>query len=216
MTSLLRTLGPPWANRVLAGARVYLRAPQLSDWSQWARLRAESRDFLVPWEPTWSADALTRTAFRRRLRRYYRDAREETGYAFFISLQDEDTLLGGITLTNVRRGVAGSCSIGYWIGKRHARQGFMSDALASLYPFVFKDLRLHRLEAACLPTNAASKGLLLRSGFSEEGFARKYLKINGGWRDHILFALLDTDPRPGPAPEPRPAAGEPAAGEKAT
>ena len=200
MTSLLRSLGPPWASRVLHGDRIYLRAPQLSDWSQWARLRAESRDFLVPWEPTWSTDALTRTAFRRRLRRYYRDAREETGYAFFIFRQGEDTLLGGITLTNVRRGVAGSCSVGYWIGKRHARQGFMSDALVSLCPFVFKDLRLHRLEAACLPTNAASKGLLLRNGFSEEGFARQYLKINGGWRDHILFALLDTDPRPGPSP----------------
>jgi ribosomal-protein-alanine N-acetyltransferase len=196
----------------LHGGGVYLRAPQLSDWAQWARLRAESRDFLVPWEPTWSADALTRAAFRRRLRRYYRDAREETGYAFFIFLQSDEALLGGITLTNVRRGVAGSCSVGYWIGKRHAHQGHMSDALVSLYPFVFGGLRLHRLEAACLPTNAASKGLLLKSGFSEEGFARQYLKINGGWRDHILFALLDTDDRPGPMPAaavtPRPAAGK--------
>jgi len=200
VTSLLRTLGPPWASRVLHGARVYLRAPQLSDWSQWARLRAESRDFLVPWEPTWSTDALTRTAFRRRLRRYYRDAREETGYAFFIFTERDNTLVGGITLTNVRRGVASSCSVGYWIGKRHARQGFMSNALIALYPFVFKDLTLHRLEAACLPSNAASKVLLLKSGFSEEGFARQYLKINGGWRDHILFALLDADPRPRPAP----------------
>ena len=207
VTSLLRTLGPPWASRVLHGARVYLRAPQLSDWAQWARLRAESRDFLVPWEPTWSADALTRAAFRRRLRRYYRDAREETGYAFFVFLGEGDTLLGGITLTNVRRGVAGACSVGYWIGKTHARQGFMGDALVLLYPFVFKDLRLHRLEAACLPNNAASKGLLQKCGFSEEGFARKYLKINGGWRDHVLFALLDTDPRPGPTESPRPAAG---------
>ena len=200
MTSLLRTLGPPWASRVLHGSGVYLRAPQLSDWSQWARLRAESRDFLVPWEPTWSTDALTRAAFRRRLRRYYRDAREETGYAFFIFGRSDDSLRGGITLTNVRRGVAGSCSVGYWIGKRHARRGSMSDALVSLYPFVFEDLKLHRLEAACLPTNAASKGLLLKSGFSEEGFARQYLKINGSWRDHILLALLDTDHRPAAPP----------------
>ena len=199
MTSLLRTLGPPWASQVLHGVRVYLRAPQLSDWAQWARLRAESRDFLVPWEPTWSADALTRTAFRRRLRRYYRDAREESGYAFFVFLQDDDSLLGGITVTNVRRGVAGACSVGYWIGKPRARQGFMGDALASLYPFVFEDLKLHRLEAACLPANTASKGLLMKCGFAEEGFARQYLKINGGWRDHILFALLDSDPRPPPS-----------------
>ena len=210
MTSLLRTLGPPWASRVLQGARVYLRAPQLSDWAQWARLRAESRDFLVPWEPTWSADALTRAAFRRRLHRYYRDAREENGYAFFIFLHDDDSLLGGITLTNVRRGVAGSCSVGYWIGKPRARQGFMADALISLYPFVFEDLKLHRLEAACLPANAASKGLLLKCGFSEEGFARKYLKINGGWRDHLLLAILDSDSRP-----PATAAEQPSPGKDA-
>ncbi len=215
MTSLLRTLGPPWASRVLHGGRVYLRAPQISDWAQWARLRAESRNFLVPWEPTWSADALTRAAFRRRLRRYYRDAREETGYAFFIFGRSDDTLLGGITLTNVRRGVAGSCSVGYWIGKRHARQGCMSDALAPLFPFVFDDLRLHRLEAACLPTNAASKGLLLKNGFSEEGFARQYLKINGGWRDHILFALLDADRRPEVAPSRAGARARPSAGKDA-
>ncbi len=208
MTSLLRTLGPPWASRVLQGARVYLRAPQLSDWARWARLRAESRDFLVPWEPTWSADALTRAAFRRRLRRYYRDAREENGYAFFIFLQGDDSLLGGITLTNVRRGIAGACSVGYWIGKPRARQGFMADALVSIYPFVFEDLKLHRLEAACLPANAASKGLLLKCGFSEEGFARKYLKINGGWSDHLLLAILDSDSRPSATAAEQPSSGK--------
>ena len=122
-------------------------------------------------------------------------------------MQDGDLLLGGITLTNVRRGVAGSCSIGYWIGKTRARQGFMADALCSIYPFVFEDLRLHRLEAACLPSNAASKGLLLKCGFSEEGFARQYLKINGRWRDHVLLALLDSDSRP-PATGRQPSPGK--------
>ncbi len=196
MTSFLRNLGPPWASRVLTGERVLLRAPQQSDWSAWAQLRAESRDFLVPWEPSWPADALTRAAYRRRLRRYYREAREETGYAFFAFRQTDDELLGGITLSNVRYGVARSCSVGYWIGKRHVRQRHMTDALVAILPFVFGDLRLHRLEAACIPTNLASQRLLRRCRFREEGLARQYLRINGVWQDHILFALLAGDARP--------------------
>ena len=196
MTSFLRTAAPPWASRVLVGERVRLRAPRPGDWASWAQVRAESREFLVPWEPTWPADALTRTDFRRRLRRYHRDAREETGYAFFILGPSDEAVLGGITLSNVRTGVARSCSIGYWIGKPHARQGYMTDAIHALQTFVFGDLRLHRLEAACIPTNAASQRLLRRCGFREEGLARQYLRINGAWQDHLLFARLESDPRP--------------------
>ena len=196
MTSFLRTAAPPWASRVLVGERVRLRAPRPGDWASWAQVRAESREFLVPWEPTWPADALTRTDFRRRLRRYHRDAREETGYAFFILGPSDEAVLGGITLSNVRTGVARSCSIGYWIGKPHARQGYMTDAIYALQTFVFGDLRLHRLEAACIPTNAASQRLLRRCGFREEGLARQYLRINGAWQDHLLFARLESDPRP--------------------
>lgn len=195
MVTFLRNVAPPWASRVLVGERVRLRAPRPGDWASWAQVRAESRDFLVPWEPTWPADALTRAAFRRRLRRYQRDAREESGYAFFILGPSDEAILGGITLTNVRTGVARSCAVGYWMGKPYARQGYMTDALRALLAFVFEDLRLHRLEAACIPTNIASQQLLRRCGFREEGLARQYLRINGVWEDHLLFALLDTDPR---------------------
>jgi ribosomal-protein-alanine N-acetyltransferase len=180
----------------LGGAKVYLRPPQPVDWSAWAQLRAESRDFLAPWEPLWPADALQRSAFRRRLRYYARDAREGMGYAFLILRRDDDALLGGVTLSNVRRGVAQSCSIGYWIGKRHAGQGYMGDALRAVIRFVFDELGLRRIEAACLPSNEASQRLLSGAGFSQEGYARQYLCINGSWQDHLLFALLASDPRP--------------------
>ncbi|MDP6706801.1 MAG: GNAT family protein [Alphaproteobacteria bacterium] len=181
---------------LLRGRKVYLRPPQPGDWADWARLRAESREFLTPWEPTWAADELTRNAFRRRLRRYGRDAREGYGYAFFVFRASDDSLLGGLTLSNVRRGVTQSCSLGYWMGKPHAGQGYMTDALGTVLQFVFDSLGLHRLEAACLPSNERSKAVLRRVGFDEEGLARQYLKINGTWRDHVLFALLASDPRP--------------------
>jgi [ribosomal protein S5]-alanine N-acetyltransferase len=177
----------------LAGAEVYLRPPQASDWRAWAELRAASRAFLEPWEPRWAEGALTRAAFRRRLRRQAREARDDTGYSFFILRRDDDALVGGINLSNVQRGVAMSCSVGYWIGMEYARQGLMGDGLEALLPFVFKKLSLHRLEAACLPTNLPSEGLLRKLGFQREGYARRYLRINGEWQDHLLFALLAED-----------------------
>jgi ribosomal-protein-alanine N-acetyltransferase len=170
------------------GAGVVLRAPQMADYAEWAALRQKSRDFLVPWEPVWPADDLTRGAFRARLRRYARELREDLGYPFFIFAAPNGPLLGGATLTNVRRGVAQSASLGYWVGEPFARRGYMSAALAALLPFAHTALRLRRVEAACLPHNAASKRLLEKLGFEHEGYAREYLCIAGRWQDHLLFS----------------------------
>jgi len=178
---------------VLHGDGVFLRYPQMSDYTQWAKRREESREFLAPWEPIWAADELSRTAFRRRLRRYQREIRNDLAYPFFVFRESDDVLMGGCTLTNVRRGVTQSAAIGYWIGARYARQGHMYAALKAMLPFVFGLLGLHRLEAACIPENEPSRRLLLKVGFREEGRARRYLQINGEWRDHILFALLEDD-----------------------
>ena len=177
----------------LNGGRVYLRPPQQGDWRDWSELREESREFLTAWEPTWPHDALTRSAFRRRVRAYDREWQQSTGYSFLVLRRQDDTVLGGITLTNLRRGVAQSISLGYWIGSRHARQGYMTEGLRAALEFCFDDLGLHRVEAACLPNNQASKGLLIRSGFREEGYARQFLRINGRWQDHVLFAILRDD-----------------------
>jgi ribosomal-protein-alanine N-acetyltransferase len=167
--------------------------PQMSDYPAWAELRAQSREFLTPWEPAWTSSELTRTSFRRRLKYYARDLKEDLGYAFFLFDKDDDTLLGGLTLSNVRRGVTQACTLGYWIGNPHAGQGFMTSGVSAVIPFVFDALGLHRLEAACLSHNEASMKLLERTGFTREGMARRYLKINGIWQDHVTFALLEDD-----------------------
>ncbi len=177
------------------GGPVTLRLPVMDDYAQWVAVRGASRDFLRPWEPTWPSDDLTRGAFRYRVKRYYRDMREDAGYAFFIFTADDGQLAGGLTLSHVRRGVAQTASLGYWISKDLARQGLMTTAVAAIVPFAFRVLRLHRLEAACLPSNAASLALLRRSGFTEEGYARDFLKINGRWQDHVLFAIIADDLR---------------------
>ena len=187
----LSSLGPALHRgfRIESG-RIFLRPLRQSDWRDWAALREASREFLVPWEPTWSHDALGRGAFRRRMRAYDREWQQGTGYSLMLFRRDDEALLGGMTLTNLRRGVAQCASLGYWIGAPHARQGYMTEGIAGMLAFCFDDLGLHRIEAACLPSNAASKALLTRAGFREEGHARQYLRINGTWQDHLLFAIL--------------------------
>lgn len=182
------------ASHRLEGRGLLLKPPQSNDYAPWAELRALSRDHLIPWEPQWSSDELSRTAFRRRLRHYHREAAEDHGYAFLIFAADAGTLLGGVTLTGVRRGVTQSASLGYWIGRPYARRGLMTEAVRTVLPFAFDVLRLHRVEAATQPTNVPSMRVLERNGFVREGFARSYLKINGQWADHMLFGRLSGDP----------------------
>ena len=177
----------------LTGGRVYLRPPLISDFVRWEELRRGSRNFLVPWEPTWAAGALTRNAFKCRLRNYRNDWLNGRGYTFFIFERKSHRLLGGVTLGKVNRGTSGSGTIGYWMGEPYAGKGFMKDALPAVLAFAFEKLKLHRLEAACLPGNVASKSVLGYAGFKQEGLARKYLKINGEWEDHLTFGLLSDD-----------------------
>lgn len=187
----------------LMGRRIYLRPPRLGDWREWADLRLFSRDFLTSWEPAWPSEALTKATFRHRLRRNSREWRDDQAYAFFLFRQDDDALIGGMTLSGLRRGVTQGGSLGYWIGRPHARQGHMSDAVQCVLDFAFDSLGLHRVEAACLIHNDASRRLLTSSGFTHEGVGRGYLRIDGAWQDHLLFAILRTDPRPGRPPAPR-------------
>jgi ribosomal-protein-alanine N-acetyltransferase len=164
----------------------------MSDYVRWAELRSESRDHLRPWEPAWAIDELTRAAFRRRVRHYQREAQDDLGYAFLIFREDDNRLIGGLSLASVRRGVSQSASLGYWLGRGSTGQGFMTDAVSAAVQFSFGQLRLHRLEAASMPSNTASIRVLERTGFVREGYAPEYLKINGKWSDHVLFGLLES------------------------
>jgi [ribosomal protein S5]-alanine N-acetyltransferase len=193
--AFLRSTSPIDAEAEVHGREVFLRQPAMGDYPAWAQLRAASRQHLTVWEPQWARDELTRSAYRRRLRQYQRELREDQGYAFLIFRHSDAALLGGLSVSNVRRGVAQAASIGYWIGVPHIGRGHMTDAVRALLPFAFGTLGLHRLEAACLPHNLPSTRVLEKVGFKREGMARRYLRINGVWQDHDLFALLQDDAR---------------------
>ncbi|MFZ5709786.1 MAG: GNAT family N-acetyltransferase [Pseudomonadota bacterium] len=175
--------------------RMTLRLPTHSDYRGWSTLRDESRDFLIPWEPSWAEDHLTRKAFTNRV--YWATRAQATGTALplFLIRREDDRLVGAITLDNVRRGPAQSGTLGYWVGGPYARQGYMREAIRAVVHHAFTVLDLSRIEAACLPENAASRGVLEKSGFKYEGVAQAYLQINGRWRNHVLYASLRVDRR---------------------
>ena len=183
-----RFLRPP--QPILRGASIEMRAPAPGDYEAWRDLRDASRSFLTPWEPSWTADELSRVAFTARLARYRADASERSGFTFFLFDRSTGELTGGITLGQIRRGVAQHGTLGYWMGERFSGAGRMREAVELICEFAFDVENLHRLEAACLPANHRSTALLERIGFRREGLLRQYLKIAGNFEDHLLYALL--------------------------
>ncbi|PWJ22302.1 GNAT family N-acetyltransferase [Jannaschia seohaensis] len=187
-------LGPLRKTRIET-ERMTLRLPQHGDYRAWVALREGSMAFLQPWEPEWAADHLSRKSFTNRVYWAQRSHSQGTALALFLTRKPDGALLGAITLDNVRRGPAQSATMGYWIGQPHARQGYMAEAIEALSHHAFRRLDLSRLEAACLEENAASRGLLEKSGFKYEGVAQSYLQIAGRWRNHVLYAMLRMDRR---------------------
>ena len=175
--------------------RLTLRPPNHSDFRAWTSLRRESQDYLVQWEPTWAHDHLTRKAFTNRVYWAQRSVAAGSAMPLFLFRREDEVLIGAITLDNIRRGPSQAGTLGYWTGKPFSRQGFMREAIGGGVHFAFTRLDLSRIEAACLPENAASRGLLENSGFKYEGVAQSYLQIDGRWRTHVLYASLRSDRR---------------------
>jgi len=175
--------------------RLTLRPPTHADFRPWAMLRAESRDFLTPWEPTWAPEHLSRKAFTNRVYWAQRSISGGTALPLFIVRRTDQELLGAITLDHIKRGPAQSGTTGYWIGERYARQGFMREAIEAMVHYAFTTLDLSRIEAGCLPENMPSRSLLEKCGYKYEGVAQSYLQINGRWRNHVLYANLRYDRR---------------------
>ena len=179
----------------LATERLILRPPQHADHAGWSGLRKESADFLVPWEPAWAADHLSRKSFTNRVYWANRAIGSGSAIPLFLERRSDRQILGAITLDNIRRGPSQSATLGYWIGAPHARQGYMREAIEAMVHYAFDEMDLSRVEAACLPENDASRRLLENCAFKYEGVAQSYLQINGRWRNHVLYAILRGDRR---------------------
>lgn len=175
----------------LVDANLVLRAARPGDFEEWHAARKKSHAFLKPFEPRWSEADLKKSVFNQKLRRAKSAAFSGSEYAFLIfdTSGGNTHLVGGVTLSNIRRRSAQMGSLGYWMSVDHAGKGIMARAVGIILPFSFNTLRLHRVQAACLPINLPSRKVLEKNGFVEEGYAENYLQINGQWQDHALYAL---------------------------
>ena len=177
----------------ITGQKVILRPPQYSDWKAWADERKKNKLYLQPWEPLWSINELERSSFVKRVRMFERLSHNDQAYSFLIFKSDNEDFIGEVNISNVQRGIIQSCTIGYWIAKDCEGKGMMSESLELVKEFIFNELKLHRIEAACLPHNIPSLKLLLKNGFIKEGTARKLLKINDKWQDHTVLSFIFDD-----------------------
>jgi ribosomal-protein-alanine N-acetyltransferase len=181
----------------LDGERVTLRPPGDEDYAEWEDVRRANYDYLKPFEPRWPEDCLTKSFYRRRLSRQLSDWREDRCYSFLIfekgGSREEGRLAGGMNINNVTRGAAHFASVGYWIAQDFQGRGYMQESLLLTLSYGFSGLRLHRFNASCVPHNKRSRAVLERAGFRQEGYAAKYLQIDGIWQDHFLFGLNSED-----------------------
>ena len=177
----------------ITGQKVILRPPQYSDWKAWADERKKNKLYLQPWEPLWSINELERSSFVKRVRMFERLSHNDQAYSFLIFKSDNEDFIGEVNISNIQRGIIQSCTIGYWIAKDCEGKGMMSESLELVKEFIFNELKLHRIEAACLPHNMPSLKVLLKNGFIKEGTARKLLKINDKWQDHTVLSFIIDD-----------------------
>lgn len=171
--------------RVVQGKRVYLRSISIEDESEFIELNIESRTF----HRGLSSPPITSADYRMFLER----CDNTYSACFFVCRTNDDKIVGSINLSQIFMGGFRSAYLGYHVGSRYASQRYMTEAIQLILRFAFQELQLNRIEANIQPGNVPSISLVRRAGFIQEGFSRKYLKIDGRWRDHERWAILAED-----------------------
>jgi [ribosomal protein S5]-alanine N-acetyltransferase len=181
-----KTVGPL---RVDAGV-VRLRPVRMRDAAQWSRIRTSDRNFLEPWEPSADLDWAVRhsiSSWPSVCSGLRAEGRRGRMLPYVIEVDGEFS--GQLTIGNVTHGALRSAWIGYWVHSTTTGRGVATGALALGLDHCFGPVMLHRVEATVRPENAASRKVLAKAGFREEGLLRRYLDVDGAWRDHLLVAL---------------------------
>jgi [ribosomal protein S5]-alanine N-acetyltransferase len=179
--------------------RLVLRPPHAADVPAVRRLLRKNAEHLRPWSPVPppGEDPSSLTEISKSILRLRREWKQGESYVFFIETRatgdKSDALLGRVALTGVMRRAFLSTHLGYWIDADHQSKGLMTEAVGRVVSFAFETLRLHRVQAAVMPRNAASLRVLAKLGFRKEGESMRYLQIAGKWEDHDLFAVTQEE-----------------------
>jgi len=161
--------------------------------ARYAAFAVDNDEHLARWEPPRPEGYFSDAYWYRRLERNRDELARDVSFrlALFRRSDPEGPVLGHVNFSQIVRGAAQSCYLGYSLDQRCVGRGLMTEALAGSIPFVFRQLKLHRIQANYIPTNERSGRVLRRLGFVIEGYARDYLFIGGDWRDHVLTSLTN-------------------------
>jgi [ribosomal protein S5]-alanine N-acetyltransferase len=171
-----------------------IRPLEAGDLPALVEARIRNREFLTQWEPTRDESFFTPAGQARELALDDAAWRTATGFPFAIlDASDHDRLIGRVALANVVRGVWQNATLGYWVSADVGSRGHGTTAVRLVLRFAFEVAGLHRIQPAIMPRNARSKRVVEKCGFRHEGVALRYLKINGVWEDHDLYAMTVED-----------------------
>ena len=167
-----------------------LRLISVDDAAELAELVQANREHLRPWEPTRDPSYYTEKTQYELIEIALNNSEAGVSVPFVIE-SDRGEILGRLTLSGITRGALQSCALSYWVRVDRLRRGYATRAASEAAHYAFEVLGLHRMQAETLPENVASQEVVKRVGFTVFGVAPKYLRINGEWRDHVMFQLLN-------------------------
>jgi ribosomal-protein-alanine N-acetyltransferase len=186
-------LNPP----VLKTSRLTVRLLAQQDTQAVVQYYQDNRAFLEPFEPVRPKNFYTREFWSQQIEKSLIEFGYDRSLRLFIFKQSEPRrVIGGANFTNFIQGISQSCTMGYSLAESEQGKGYMSETLEVAIPYVFENLNFHRINACYMPHNRRSGNVLKRLGFTIEGYARDYLRINGQWEDHILTSLTNPDWKP--------------------
>lgn len=176
---------------LLESERMWFQIPDISLAGEVLDFYERNREHLEPWEPTREPKFYTLDYQEMLLEAHLKELLRGRSLRFWLRGKDSGALVGAVNLNQIMREPFQSCQLGYKMDAQFTGQGFMTEAVSKIGSIAFDACGLHRIEANVIPRNKGSKQVLLRNGFSLEGFSRKYLRINGKWEDHERYALLN-------------------------
>ena len=170
-----------WMQLPMKTARLRIRSLRESDCSSFLKVMNSNDQFLYPWvRPVKTKDEFLK---------YYQTFNRISAEGFLLEHLENNEIVGLVSLGGILRGALQSGQLGFYLSETYSKKGFMSEALKGIIPYIFKNLRLHRIEANVQPNNRASKALIKKMGFVNEGFSQRFMYIYGAWRDHERWAI---------------------------
>jgi len=181
---------------VLTTERFTLRPLRLRDKAQWDRVRAENHEWLTPWEatlPRFHGEGATQRfpSFFAMVANHNREGK--SGRSLSMAIWHENKIVGQITMGGIIYGALRGAHIGYWVDKRYANLGIITQAVKTMTEYAFTVLELHRIEINVRPENIASRRVAEKAGYVFEGERPRFLHIDGQWRDHLCFVKENTN-----------------------